>query len=327
MTTMPLPIAERAGDEPAHTVARGRQQELEPAGRLVGRPAADERGRGQPDQDQPELDEHELQEAADGADVDAREDVAEESLEVRRRRRAARRTSVRSPRSAGRTGRARCPTPAPSAGSRRAVRPVGPRRPARARGRPGQGIALVAPEVAAHERLDADRAQDDHDDRDEDQRRPVELAGQRQVVGGPAEPGEVGEWREARDGGLVAVEEEPAERDRAGDAGRGATAEERGQRERDGPGGQRQEAEPDRVAGGGVRRESRRPAASRRRRRRSRSRRRSTAIAMHERRHVAEQLLERDPPPGHRRRPRRTRGCRGAPRRRACRTGRGSTTG
>ena len=88
--------------------------------------------------------------------------------------------------------------------------------------------------------------------RDKDQRRPVELCRKWQMVGSPAEPGEVGEWGETRDGGLVAIQQEPAESDRAGDAGRGSTAEDGSQRERNGSGGQRQEAEPARVAGGGI---------------------------------------------------------------------------
>ena len=50
------------------------QQHLQPAGPLIRCPAADQGGRGEPGQDQPELDEDELQEATDGAHVDAREE-------------------------------------------------------------------------------------------------------------------------------------------------------------------------------------------------------------------------------------------------------------
>ena len=49
---------------------------------------------------------------------------------------------------------------------------------------------------------------------------PVELAREREVVGGPAEPGQVGERGERRDGALVAIQDEAAEHDRAGDASR-----------------------------------------------------------------------------------------------------------
>ena len=108
-----------------------------------------------------------------------------------------------------------------------AVRPDRPVDASECARQAGPGDRARRPEVAAHEGLDADGAQDDHDDRDEDQRRPVELAREREVVGGPAEPGEVGEWGEARDGALVAIQEEPAEGDRAGDAGRRSAAEER----------------------------------------------------------------------------------------------------
>ena len=179
-----------------------------------------------------------------------------------------------------------------------AVRPAGPWMPARARGRPGQGIALVAPRSrrtkasmpTAHRTITTiatriSGAQSNWPARG-------------QVVGGPAEPGEVGEWGEARDGALVSIQEEPAEGDRAGDAGRRSTAEDGRQRERHGPRGQRQEAEPDRVAGGGVHaeriaRQLREGAAG------DHDRNEDHGHRDHDRRHVAEQLLERDPSPGH----------------------------
>src|SRR5439155_23703049 len=54
----------------------------EPAGRLVRCPAGDERRRSQSCEDEPELEEHELEEPSDTADVDAWEEVRKQAAEV-----------------------------------------------------------------------------------------------------------------------------------------------------------------------------------------------------------------------------------------------------
>ena len=106
---------------------------------------------------------------------------------------------------------ANAPTPIPQArasGSRSPNdRLVGPRRPSVASGNAGHGMRLVDAEVAPREGLDADREQDDRDERHEPQREPVGLADERLVVDRPAEPGQVREAREGGDRRLVAVEE------------------------------------------------------------------------------------------------------------------------
>ena len=101
------------------------------------------------------------------------------------------------------------PTPqARASGSRSpSDRLVGPPRPSVASGNDGHGMRLVDAEVAPGEGLDADGEQDDGDDRTRDERCPVELADERLVVHGPAEPGHVREARERGDRGLIAVEE------------------------------------------------------------------------------------------------------------------------
>ena len=103
------------------------------------------------------------------------------------------------------------------------------------------------PDVTPREGLDPDREQRDGHDRHENDRWPVVLAGQRDVVRGPAPPRQVGEGRQLGHRGLVAVEDEPGERDRAGDARGGATPDERAEGEGDRAGGECQQAEPDRV--------------------------------------------------------------------------------
>ena len=118
------------------------------------------------------------------------------------------------------------------------ARPVGPG----ARRVPAAGSAsgsASGADVASGERLDADDEQHDRDDRDGDERDPVELAGERDVVGRPAEPGEVRQRRQRRDRRLVAVDDEAAEHDRARDTRRRAPADERREGERDGARGDR----------------------------------------------------------------------------------------
>ena len=203
----------------------------------------------------------------------------------------------------------------------RAAQPDEGARQARRRDRAGRA------DVAPRERLDADDEQDDRDERDRDERRPVELARERDVVRRPAEPAQVRQRRESRDRRLVAVDDEAAEHDRAGDPGRRAAADERRQGERHGARREREQAQPDRVAGGRLQPRSRRPAgpltvlpddderqedhdrrrSSSRRGARTASRARSGAASSPSRR--------------------RTRGCRGAPPGRASPTGRGSTRG
>ena len=331
MTTMPPTIAEPAGDDPAHATQRRREEHLEPAGRLVGRPAADERRRGEAGQDQPELDE----ERAGGSRRRCvmsmpGKTLLEEPLEVRRRSELLGERAVRTPRSTS----PKSPSPMPHAsavGRLLADRPAdrtaeadeGPRQ-ARRRDRRSspRGRAGRTPRCRARSRTIATSG-------DREQRRPVELAGERQVVRRPAEPGQVRERRERRDGGLVAVEDEPAEHDGAGDRRPPRPAEERREREGDAsPAASASSAEPERVADGGRDARSRRPGSVAKA---------APAISDRDedhdhrdrdaRRHVAGQLLERDPAPRHRRRRRRTRGCPAAPRRRACRTARGSTRG
>ena len=227
-------IADRARDDPAAPGERRRQQELEPARRLIGGPA---RRRASP------------RRGRRGSGRTPRTGAAG----TRRRTRCScsGKTVARSCRKSGdllscsmnelaragdraaRRCRCRCPTRAPWAGL--AGRPAG--RPAQAEEGPRQAgrrdSARRRPEVAPDERLDADREQDDRQRRRRDERQPVELAGEREVVRRPAEPGQVRERRDGGDGGLVAVEDEAAEHDRAGDADRRATAQERGDGERE----------------------------------------------------------------------------------------------
>ena len=162
-------------------------------GRLVRRPAGDERRRGEPGQDEPELDEQ----RAAGTRRPARcrcsgRRVARSSHEVRRLVELVDERARPSRRSAARTGR--CPRPHARADGRRvAERPAGRAAQARraARGRLGVGIALVAPRsrrtnasTPMTSRTTATTATRPTDG-------PVELAGQREVVRGPAEPGQV----------------------------------------------------------------------------------------------------------------------------------------
>ena len=137
------------------------------------RPSADERRRGEPGEDQPELDEHELQEAADGA-MSTFGKIAS-----RRCMKSGRVVELVDERLAGAGDHEPEEAEADAPGERRrqalAEGPAGRARagPTRARGRLGVGIALVAPMSRRDERLDADREEHDVDDRDEQQRRPV----------------------------------------------------------------------------------------------------------------------------------------------------------
>src|SRR4029079_8039999 len=76
--------ADATGAHPARPRERRGEQELEAARRLVRGPYADEGRGGEAGQQQAELDEDELQEAADRTDVDVGEDRCEQALEVRR---------------------------------------------------------------------------------------------------------------------------------------------------------------------------------------------------------------------------------------------------
>ena len=67
------------------------------------------------------------------------------------------------------------------------ARLIGPRTPSTAAGSCGSPIPSGDPEVAAREQLDADRQERDADDADQGERRPVELADERDVVLHPAE--------------------------------------------------------------------------------------------------------------------------------------------
>ncbi len=180
-------------------------------------------------------------------------------------------------------------------------------------------------DVATDERLDADDQERDREERDDRDRRPVELAGQRDMGRGPAPPGQVRERREGRDRVAVAIEDEPGEHDRPGDADGGAAADELGQGEgqragRPGPAIRATAHSPPRRAA-----RSRRPATYRRDRRRRPPGRRAAS---------PRRAPPGGPPASRWRRdgatsatPRRTRGCRAALPRRACRTARGWTTG
>ena len=86
--TAPRPLAER----PAGARHRRRQQRLQPAAGLVGRPALDEGRRREPGQDEPERDERELEERAGAVEVEVREQVSVDLLRVGRQ--ARRRRSV-----------------------------------------------------------------------------------------------------------------------------------------------------------------------------------------------------------------------------------------
>ena len=305
------------GPGPAAT-SRARSSPL-PSGRRTSRRIRSTGSDARTRQHQPELDEQELQEATDGADVDAREDVAEEPLEVRRRPSCS--TNDRGTRQRGRRGRARCPTPAPSGGSpgvppargcqrvRAADRAVGSRSSPRGRG---------ARRPRCRRRTGRSRRSR------RGQRCPVELAREREVVGGPAEPGEVGEWGEARDGALVSIQEEPAESDRAGDASRRSTAEDGRQRERHRPAASaRRPSQIAYPAAASTRNASpgsfaKAPPATRSKRRSRPSRSRATTCPNSFSSAIRRLVMGR---------PRRIRGSPGAPRRPACRTARGSTRG
>jgi hypothetical protein len=115
------------------------------------------------------------------------------------------------------------------------------------------------------------------------------------MVGGPAEPGQVREGRQRGDRGLISVQDEAGEQQGAGDASRRTTTQERGGGERDGAGGERQEAEPDGIAGGRtdrnrVARERREGAADQREREKDGGYRNGDSH------HMTQQLLEGDPP-------------------------------
>ena len=72
------------GQRPAHPRQRGGEDHLQPARSFIGCPAGHERRRGQAGQQQPELDEEQLQEAAGRRVVDTREDRLEQLDELRR---------------------------------------------------------------------------------------------------------------------------------------------------------------------------------------------------------------------------------------------------
>ena len=67
--------AEAARERPADARHRRRQQRLQPAAGLVGRPAVDEGRRREPGQDQPERDERQLEERAGAVELEVREQV------------------------------------------------------------------------------------------------------------------------------------------------------------------------------------------------------------------------------------------------------------
>ena len=125
-------------------------------------------------------------------------------------------------------------------------RAIGPRRPTSARGIDGVGMVLVTPMSRRAKATRPIASMTTHEDDQQDDGRPVELAGQRQVVRGPAAPGQVGERRQLRARAPIAVEDEAGDGDEAGDARRRATADERAERERDRAGGERHEHHPDR---------------------------------------------------------------------------------
>ena len=73
-----------ARDDPPAALQRSRQQHVEPAGCLVGRPIGNEGRRRETRKDQPEFDERQFEEATDRSDVHAREELVEEALEFGR---------------------------------------------------------------------------------------------------------------------------------------------------------------------------------------------------------------------------------------------------
>ena len=115
------------------------------------------------------------------------------------------------------------PIPRPhasAAGARRADRASQRAREAEQRARHrGVGRAVVTPMSRRAKASMPIGEQRDRDQREQGDRRPVVLAGQGDVVEGPAPPGQVGERRQRRDRRLVAVEDEAGEHDRPGDPG------------------------------------------------------------------------------------------------------------
>ena len=127
-------------------------------------------------------------------------------------------------------------------------RPVGPWSPTSARGRLGVGIGLVAPISRRANASTPTTKRINETTATGSERRPVELARERDVVRRPAEPGQVRQWRDRRDRGLVAVEDEPAEHDGPGDTGGRSAPHERRQRECHRAGRDPEQEEPDGVA-------------------------------------------------------------------------------
>jgi hypothetical protein len=222
---------EPAVDRPASPRHRRREQGLEPAVVLVGGPAADERRRGEPGEDQPEGDERELEERPRARQqVHAREDRLEdgeglgrellERLGERERRGAEDEAhdpdADAPPKRRGEPLAQRASRR--SAEAQEAGRQARPRDPAR------------RPKVAPGEQDDADGEQDDRHDRHRHERRPLELARQRLVMDGPPPPRQVGQRREGGDGRPIAIREVADEQHGTGDRRGGPPAEERCQR-------------------------------------------------------------------------------------------------
>ena len=211
-------------------------------------PNRDQRRGGKAGEDQAELEEQQLQEAADRADVDAGEDRAQEPSKsgelpsCSRTTCRTRRCSPNSPRprpQASDVGRF-WPTARPGG---RAAR-EGARQSGR-RERDGRA------DVAADEAWTPTTSSTSATTATGSQRRPVvDWPASGMWFVGPAEPGEIRQRGESRDRVPVAIDDEAGEHERAGDAGRRATSDERRQGERDRAGSERQQDEPERVAGG-----------------------------------------------------------------------------
>ena len=144
-TAMPTMTPNAARKHPARPRQRRGQQELQATGRLIRGPARHECRCGEAGEDEAEFDEQELEEPADGAHVDAREDRSKEALEVGRVAQLRRRTI----RPIRRAASPKMPSPRPHARAvgrlLPTVRPAGPRSPRAHWGRLGVGSDVVTP--------------------------------------------------------------------------------------------------------------------------------------------------------------------------------------
>ena len=235
-TPIAEPHGDAAGKRPSHAGERGRQEQLEPAARLIGGPAGDKRGGGQPDERQAHLDEHELEESGRCRQIDARDHPLEGLKDARRtpqllderRARHGHHEAVQPESEAppggrweqlpeGPTHRAANPEHAPAAAAA-----SGPRSSPRCR-------VARRPRCRSSTRTIVTRATRASDGQSS---RPASGTWLRVQ----ANQASVGRTVERRDDCPIAVEQIAGEHDSAGESGRRTPAKDRGQRERDGTG-------------------------------------------------------------------------------------------